>query len=78
VVLHKRARGEQSGIMDMLRNVNTSRLDGLQELLDAKRSYAYPTAAVPAYGIFDDPRLAKDNFWRQTDKYVMRYPLFSI
>jgi len=52
-ILHKTGRsGEQSGVMDMLRNVNTSSaLDGLQELLDAKRSYAYPAAAVPAYGI---------------------------
>ena len=52
-ILHKTGRnGEQSGVMDMLRNVNTSSaLDGLQELLDAKRSYAYPAAAVPAYGL---------------------------
>ena len=52
-LLHKAVRrGEESGIMDMLKNVSTSgALDGLQELLDAKTSYAYPTAAVPAYGI---------------------------
>src|SRR5262245_3118740 len=38
--------------MEMLRNVGTSgAMDDLQELLDAKRSYAYPTTAVPAYGI---------------------------
>ena len=52
-ILHKTGRsGEESGIIELLRNVSTSNaLDGLQELLDAKKSYAYPTAAVPAYGI---------------------------
>src|SRR5262245_57419813 len=52
-ILHKTGRsGGESGIIEMLRNVGTSgAMDDLQELLDAKRSYAYPTTAVPAYGI---------------------------
>jgi len=52
-ILHKTGRiGDESGIMDMLRNVSaTNALNDLQDLLDAKRNYPYPTAAVPAYGI---------------------------
>ncbi len=52
-ILHKIGRsGEESGIMEMLRGVSTSNaLEGLQDLMDAKKSYAYPTTAVPAYGI---------------------------
>ena len=53
-LLHKASRsGEESGIMEMLRSVTTSgALDGLQELLEAKRSPAYPTSAAgPGYGI---------------------------
>src|SRR4026209_2484105 len=52
-MLHKTGRsGDESGMMVMLRNVSTSgALNGLQELLEAKSNYAYPTNAVPAYGI---------------------------
>ena len=52
-MLHKTGRsGDESGMMGMLRNVSTSgALNGLQELLEAKSNYAYPTNAVPAYGI---------------------------
>ncbi|HZI53344.1 MAG TPA: DUF937 domain-containing protein, partial [Chitinophagaceae bacterium] len=53
-LLHKSSRGgEESTIMDMLKNIAASgAINALPELLEAKISSSYPTtSAVPAYGI---------------------------